>query len=209
MRTAQAIEGDLSPASHRLTIDGDVPSTSENFEAVQFCSSRRPRSCSGAGMRCFAMNQALPEGKNLSTGNRLEVVHRPVAAWQHVGMSEIPFGEVLSRYLHAKHMRASDLARRMGVSDAAVSRWRAGRVPDTLLLVTLAEVLGITPKELLGADFVPPQPAEAPPRQGRPPRAEPDVVGFMDAVTGGPQPEAAVAVVVAAKRPKPGRAKQR
>lgn len=159
-------------------------------------------------MRCFAMTQALPDGKTLSNGNRQEVVHRPVAPWQHVGMSEIPFGEVLTRYLHAKHMKASDLARRMGVSDAAVSRWRAGRVPDTLLLVTLAEVLGITPKELLGADFVPPLPAGAPPRQGRPPRAEPDVVGYMDAVKGDPQ-LACTAVVVSVKRPKPGRAKQR
>lgn len=165
------------------------------------------------------MTQALPTGKNLSTGKdepRAKLLRPAVAPWQHQAVATESFGQILGRYVgKGKAFRQADVARRLGVSDAAVSRWISeGRVPDTLLLVALADLLHMAPKDLLGADYVEPIPAGAAPtpRQGRPPRAsapEPDVTGLfdaMDAATSEPKVNPKTAKV---SRPKPGRATQR
>lgn len=221
MRAAQAIEGDRRPASHRLTIEGEVPSTSLSFEAVQFCSFSRFSSCSRAGMRDFAMTQALPNGKNLSIGKdatRAKLLRPAVAPWQHQGVATESFGQILGRYVgKGKAFKQADVARRLGTSDATVSRWISeGRVPDTLLLVALADLLHMAPKDLLGADYVEPIPADAAPtpRQGRPPSAatpEPNVTGLFDAMdtAATSEPKAKAAKTTKVSRPKPGRATQR
>lgn len=111
-------------------------------------------------------------------------------------------------------MTQADVARRLDVSEAAVSRWiTLGRVPDTLLLVALADMLGLTPKELLGSNYREPLPADAvpTPRQGRPPREEatPDLPAFMDAVATGKPKKKAASTAKPVTRPKPARATQR
>lgn len=214
IRQAISSEGDRSPESQRLTTGGATPSSSPSRDCVHpFCSMLARSLAAGVTTRVLPMAQALPNGKNLSIGNRAKRVRPGDVAWQHRAVARETFGQTLARYVGKdKQITQVDVARRLQVSEAAVSRWiTLGRVPDTLLLVALADLLGLSPKELLGTNYREPLAADAAPapRQGRPPRApDPDMPAFMDAVTTAkPKPEAEPAKRTT--RPKPERAKQR
>lgn len=60
------------------------------------------------------------------------------------------FGAFVSRLRKEKGYTQKELASRLFVSDKAVSKWETGAsLPDTALLVPLAELLGVTVTELL------------------------------------------------------------
>ena len=65
-------------------------------------------------------------------------------------MSEKSFGTIIATLRKEKGMTQLDLARKMGVTDKAVSKWeRDLSFPDVSSLPRLAEELGITVDELL------------------------------------------------------------
>ncbi len=67
-------------------------------------------------------------------------------------MSEKSFGTIIATLRKEKGMTQLDLARKMGVTDKAVSKWeRDLSFPDVSSLPRLAEELGITVDELLEA----------------------------------------------------------
>ncbi len=67
-------------------------------------------------------------------------------------MSEKSFGTMIATLRKEKGMTQLDLARKMGVTDKAVSKWeRDLSFPDISSLPKLAEELGVTVDELLKA----------------------------------------------------------
>jgi transcriptional regulator with XRE-family HTH domain len=71
------------------------------------------------------------------------------------------FGQRLSRLREDGGLSQSGLARRIGVSQSAVSQMEAGdRSPSYGMLVQLAEALGVTIAYLVGADVEQLTPAE-------------------------------------------------
>lgn len=66
--------------------------------------------------------------------------------------AQLSFGEMVRTLRVEKGMTQLDLARRMGVTDKAVSKWeRDLSIPDVASLPKLAEELGISVDELLQA----------------------------------------------------------
>ena len=60
------------------------------------------------------------------------------------------FGAFVAQLRREKGLTQKELARELYVSDKAVSKWETGAsIPDTALLVPLAELLGVTVTELL------------------------------------------------------------
>lgn len=60
------------------------------------------------------------------------------------------FGAFVARLRKEKGYTQKDLAQQLHLSDKAVSKWETGvSIPDTALLVPLAEILGVTVTELL------------------------------------------------------------
>lgn len=60
------------------------------------------------------------------------------------------FGEFVSRLRREKGWTQRELAQRLYISDKAVSKWETGAsIPDTALLIPLAELLGVSVTELL------------------------------------------------------------
>lgn len=60
------------------------------------------------------------------------------------------FGAFVSKLRKEKGYTQKDLARQLYISDKAVSKWETGvSIPDTALLIPLAELLGVTVTELL------------------------------------------------------------
>lgn len=60
--------------------------------------------------------------------------------------------ENLKRLRKEKHMSQSQLAELVDMSQATIASWESGtRKPDTSMLLRLAELLGVTTDELLGA----------------------------------------------------------
>lgn len=90
------------------------------------------------------------------------------------------FSEFLYRLRKEKGMTQAELADRLGITNKAVSKWETGEaMPDTALLVPLAENLGVTVDELLkGAR------AEAPAEEAKPrsEKSEPTVVPIVVSV---------------------------
>lgn len=67
-------------------------------------------------------------------------------------MSQESFGTTITKLRKEKGMTQLDLARKMGVTDKAVSKWeRDLSFPDVFSLPKLAEELGVTVDELLKA----------------------------------------------------------
>jgi transcriptional regulator with XRE-family HTH domain len=65
----------------------------------------------------------------------------------------------------------AELARRIDVSPAAVSRWLSGeRTPDGPSLLKISRVLATDPWVLLGSTFIEPLPPKPTARRGRPSR---------------------------------------
>ena len=55
------------------------------------------------------------------------------------------FGAFVSRMRKEKGMTQKQLADQLHISDKAVSKWETGvSIPDTALLIPLAELLGVT-----------------------------------------------------------------
>jgi len=66
------------------------------------------------------------------------------------------FGGFVSALRKEKGYTQKDLAQRLYISDKAVSKWETGAsIPDTALLVPLAELLGVTVTELLMCERIP------------------------------------------------------
>ena len=60
------------------------------------------------------------------------------------------FGAFVARLRKEKGYTQKDLAQQLHLSDKAVSKWETGvSIPDTALLIPLAEILGVTVTELL------------------------------------------------------------
>lgn len=83
-------------------------------------------------------------------------------------MENEKIGPFIRQLRKDRHMTQKELARRLNVTDKAVSKWELGAsLPDVALLLPLAEALGVSVTELLGgvrqAD-APPLPPEAPSR---------------------------------------------
>lgn len=65
------------------------------------------------------------------------------------------FGAFVSRLRKEKGMTQKQLADQLHISDKAVSKWETGvSIPDTALLIPLAELLGVTVTELLMSERV-------------------------------------------------------
>ena len=67
-------------------------------------------------------------------------------------MSNKTIGEIISSLRKEKGMTQSDLAKKMNVTDKAVSKWERNlSCPDVNTIPKLAEILGISVEELLNA----------------------------------------------------------
>ncbi|MDO5400994.1 MAG: helix-turn-helix transcriptional regulator [Eubacteriales bacterium] len=65
-------------------------------------------------------------------------------------LNKTQFGAFVAALRKAQGMTQRELAQRLQISDKAVSKWETGvSIPDTALLVPLAEALGVTVTELL------------------------------------------------------------
>ena len=92
-------------------------------------------------------------------------------------MSEKSFGTMIATLRKEKDVTQLDLARKMGVTDKAVSKWeRDLSFPDISSLPKLAEELGVTVDELLKAK------TEKPERESATQKARPLVELVLKAV---------------------------
>ncbi len=65
-------------------------------------------------------------------------------------MEQIKTGKFIAELRKEKGMTQEELGERLGVNSRSVSRWENGHgMPDISLLLTLADVLGVTVQELL------------------------------------------------------------
>ena len=72
------------------------------------------------------------------------------------------FGALIAELRKEKGLTQKDLAQRLFISDKAVSKWETGAsIPDTALLMPLAELLGVTVTELLLCRRGPQEPLNA------------------------------------------------
>lgn len=77
-------------------------------------------------------------------------------------MTKQTMGSLIAALRKENNMTQAELAARMNVTDKAVSKWERDLCcPDTALLPTLAETLGITVEELLYARRAREAPSEA------------------------------------------------
>lgn len=68
---------------------------------------------------------------------------------------ENPCGRFISSLRHEKGWTQADLAKRIGVTDKAVSRWETGKgYPDVTIISHLAEVLDVSVSELLSGERI-------------------------------------------------------
>ncbi|MBQ8216186.1 MAG: helix-turn-helix transcriptional regulator [Clostridia bacterium] len=73
-------------------------------------------------------------------------------------MNNKTMGELICSLRKEKGMTQRELAEKLNVTDKAVSKWeRDASYPDTGSLPALAEILGVSVEELLGAKKQPPQ----------------------------------------------------
>lgn len=70
-------------------------------------------------------------------------------------MNQYITGAVIKELRERKHMKQSDLAAKLAVSDKAISKWETGKgYPDITLLEPLAEALDVSVAELLSGNTV-------------------------------------------------------
>ncbi len=123
------------------------------------------------------MSQLLPNGNRLSTGKQKRTDRASEARDNLSAVARPSFAEVLRSTMKNHDVRQSELAWRLKVSPAAVSRWLSKeRFPQALELLAIARVLEIDPFVLVGSDFVEPRDARPAPTRGRPPITK---EGFM------------------------------
>lgn len=71
-------------------------------------------------------------------------------------MNENKTGAFISTLRKEKELTQAQLAEKLNVTDKAISRWKTGKgMPDSSLLVPLANILGITVNELLTGEKIP------------------------------------------------------
>lgn len=71
-------------------------------------------------------------------------------------MNENKTGAFISTLRKEKELTQAQLAEKLNVTDKAISRWETGKgMPDSSLLVPLANILGITVNELLTGEKIP------------------------------------------------------
>ncbi len=61
-------------------------------------------------------------------------------------------GEQIAKFRKAQGLTQEDLAKSVGVSSQAVSRWECGGAPDVTLLPAIADRLGVTIDALFGRE---------------------------------------------------------
>lgn len=82
-------------------------------------------------------------------------------------MDNKKFGAIIAAMRKENKLTQKNLAEQLGVSEKAVSRWETGKgYPEISLLPLLAEILGVTPGELLSGDrnaagYIPPAEEDA------------------------------------------------
>lgn len=82
------------------------------------------------------------------------------------------FAQNLKKFMDAREIHPSELARRVKADPAQVHRWLKGkRVPSAQHLLAAARVLHLTPYELYGSTFEEPALVGETVRRGRPPKA--------------------------------------
>ena len=65
-------------------------------------------------------------------------------------MNQEKIGQFIKQIRKDNKLTQKELAKKLGVSDKAISKWETGvSIPDTTMLVPLAELLGVTVTELL------------------------------------------------------------
>ena len=70
-------------------------------------------------------------------------------------MNENKTGVFISTLRKEKELTQAQLAEKLNVTDKAISRWETGKgMPDSSLLVPLANILGITVNELLTGEKI-------------------------------------------------------
>lgn len=70
-------------------------------------------------------------------------------------MNQYITGNIIKEYREARKMTQAELARKLMVSDKAVSKWETGRsYPDITLIEPLAEALGLSTIELLSGKSI-------------------------------------------------------
>lgn len=70
-------------------------------------------------------------------------------------MDQVKIGKFIATLRKEQNMTQVELASKLGVTDRAVSKWENGRgLPDLSLVVSLAEVLGVTINELLSGERI-------------------------------------------------------
>lgn len=70
-------------------------------------------------------------------------------------MNDYQFGNFVYRLREQKNMTQAELARMLGVTPAAVSKWENGSSkPRTEVLFRLAEILGVRPEELMAGHLI-------------------------------------------------------
>lgn len=98
--------------------------------------------------------------KGDSPDSRLRKQKETAILFAEVGsMSELDkkkFGTFVSELRKEKGMTQKDLAQQLFLSDKAVSKWETGvNIPDTAILMPLAELLGVSVTELLMCERLP------------------------------------------------------
>jgi transcriptional regulator with XRE-family HTH domain len=69
-------------------------------------------------------------------------------------MDLVKTGRFISALRKKKDMTQKDLAKKLGVTDKAVSRWETGKgFPDVSLLITLAGEMGVSVSELITGEM--------------------------------------------------------
>lgn len=70
-------------------------------------------------------------------------------------MNQYVTGNIIKEYREARKMTQAELARKLMVSDKAVSKWETGRsYPDITLVEPLAQALGLSTIELLSGESI-------------------------------------------------------
>lgn len=113
-------------------------------------------------------------GFGRQTAKRLADIEREFEPAPVASPDALRFQDNLRSLLTERRIHQSELARRVGVPSATVSRWVSGeRMPVAPLLLAMAKIFEVDPWTLLGSNAIEPVPAgPAAPTRGRPRRTE-------------------------------------
>ena len=70
-------------------------------------------------------------------------------------MNQIKIGKFIAECRKRKNLTQMQLAEKLGITDKAVSKWERGvAMPDTLIMLELCDILGISVNELLSGEKI-------------------------------------------------------